>query len=202
MYSKEAAASIAKRDVKYLPAGIQENVTIKSIRTDVSPNGKAFLEIAFEKDGATMLHTEYEPKLGEYTTTEEALQNKQTNQYSRMLQILTCFYKDEEINFNGSSFKEFASYIKSMLDSADKSKKLRIKIVYNDKGYTTLPNYAKYTFIEPMELPEGQTSAIVQLSIDNFVKPVIADKEEKKTNPLNPGLSSVDESTDTDQLPF
>lgn len=202
MYSKEAANNIAKRDVKYISAGIQENVTIKDIRVDVSPTGKQFLEITFEKDSARMIHTEYEPRFNEYTKTEEELQTKQTNQYSRMLQLLTCFYKNEEIDFNGSSFKEFAEYIKDMLDKADKSKKLRVKIVYNKDGFTTLPNYAKYTFIEPMELPEGQTTAIVQLSIDCFVKPVIADKEEKNTNPFSSNTSTTAAATATDDLPF
>lgn len=96
-----------------------------------------------------------------------------------MLQILNCYYKDEELDFNGESFEQFAQWITDMLNKVDKSKKLRAKIVYNDKGYTTLPNYAKYTFIEPMELPEGQSSSIAMLNIDQFTKPVVADKEVK-----------------------
>ena len=63
------------------------------------------------------------------------------------------------------------------MNNADKSKLLRVKVVYNDKGYTTLPSYAKYTFVEPMVLPEGQTSAITELRIDNFAKPIVADVE-------------------------
>lgn len=219
MYSKERANSIVKNDVKYISTGIIENVSLKSARSEVSPNGNRFLEITFEKDGATLVHTEWEPVMGQFVTSQEELQKKADNQYSRMLQILVCFYKDEEINFEGESFKEFASYIATMLNNANKDIKLRVKVVYNDKGYTTLPNYAKYTFIEPMVLPEGKTSAIVKLNIDKFEKPVVADKETKNDNPFTSSTTTSatsiyqgsesmttpptqGETTSSDDLPF
>ena len=195
-YSKERAASISKSDIKYIPTGIIENVVLKSVKTEVSPNGNQFLEIVFEKDGAILTHTEWKPTLGGFVTTEEQLQTKMDKQYSRMLQILNCYYKDEELDFNGESFEQFIQWITDMLNKVDKSKKLRAKIVYNDKGYTTLPNYAKYTFIEPMELPEGQSSSITMLNIDQFTKPVVADKEVKNDNPF----SATSSTTNTQAL--
>ena len=66
----------------------------------------------------------------------------------------------------------------ALLNNADKSILLRIKAIYNNKGYITLPAYAKYTFIEPMILPEGEASVVVQLNVDNFEKVIVADKEE------------------------
>lgn len=92
-----------------------------------------------------------------------------------------------------------------MLNKVDKSKKLRVKVVYNDKGYTTLPNYAKYTFIEPMELAEGKASSIAMLNIDQFTKPVVADKEVKNDNPFNATSSETNTQALTDptnDLPF
>ena len=135
-----------------------------------------FLEIIFEKDGATLTQTEWKPtKFG--NMTEEDLQKKEDTQFSRMMQILLCFYKDEELIFNATSFADWAAEIADYLNKADKSKLLRVKIVYNNKGYTTLPTYAKYTFIEPMSVSK-EDSAIVELGIDKFTRPVIADKEE------------------------
>lgn len=204
-YSKERAASISKSDIKYIPAGINENVVLKSVKTEESPNGNQFLEIVFEKDGATLTHTEWEPTIGGYVTTEEQLQSRMDRQYSRMLQILNCYYTDEQLNFNGESFKEFAQWITTMLNNVDKSKKLRVKVVYNLNGYTTLPNYAKYTFIEPMELTEGQTSAIAALNIDQFTKPVVADKEVKNDNPFSSTPANVNTQALSDganDLPF
>lgn len=176
MYSKERAQQITKNDVKFIPAGIQENVQLKSARLAESPTGNKFLEIIFEKDGATLTQTEWKPTKFE-GMDDSALQKKEDTQFSRMMQILLCFYTDEQLVFNCSTFEEFATEVANYLNSADKSKLLRVKIVYNNKGYTTLPSYAKYTFIEPMVMPEGQTSAIAKLGIDNFEKPVVADVE-------------------------
>ena len=176
MYSKERAQKIEKNDTKYIPAGIQENVALKSARVTTSPQGNMFLEIVFEKDGATLTQTEWKPtKFG--NMTEEDLQKKEDTQFSRMMQILLCFYKDEELIFNATSFADWAAEIADYLNKADKSKLLRVKIVYNNKGYTTLPTYAKYTFIEPMSVSK-EDSAIVELGIDKFTRPVVADKEE------------------------
>ena len=94
-----------------------------------------------------------------------------------MMQILLCFYKDEDLVFNGTSFDTFVKEVADYLNKADKSILLKLKAVYNNKGYISLPSYAKYTFIEPMNLPEGKTSMIAELSIDQFTKPVIADTE-------------------------
>ena len=176
MYSKERAQQITKNDVKFIPAGIHENVQLKSARLAESPTGNKFLEIIFEKDGATLTQTEWKPTKFE-GMDETALQKKEDTQFSRMMQILLCFYTDEQLVFNCSTFEEFATEVVNYLNNADKSKLVRVKIVYNNKGYTTLPSYAKYTFIEPMVLPEGQTTAITKLGIDNFEKPVIADVE-------------------------
>ena len=78
---------------------------------------------------------------------------------------------------------------------------LRVKIVYNNKGYTTLPNYCKFTFIEPMNLPEGQVSKITELNIDVFVRPITADKETTDVNPLDKVDKGVAD-TQNDDLPF
>ena len=199
MYSKERAQQIVKNDVKFIPAGIHENVTLKSARVAESPTGLKFLEIVFEKNGATLTQTEWKPTKFE-GMDDSALQKKEDTQFSRMMQILLCWYSDEQLVFNGTSFEEFSQEVVNYLNNADKSKKLRVKIVYNDKGYTTLPSYARYTFIEPMVLPEGQTSSITELRIDNFTKPVVADTETPVANLT--GISTSSDNADPNGLPF
>lgn len=199
MYSKERAQQIVKNDVKFIPAGIHENVTLKSARVAESPTGLKFLEIVFEKNGATLTQTEWKPTKFE-GMDDSALQKKEDTQFSRMMQILLCWYSDDQLVFNGTSFEEFSQEVVNYLNNADKSKKLRVKIVYNDKGYTTLPSYARYTFIEPMVLPEGQTSSITELRIDNFTKPVVADTETPVANLTSINTSS--DNADPNGLPF
>ena len=199
MYSKERAQQIVKNDVKFIPAGIHENVTLKSARVAESPTGLKFLEIVLEKNGATLTQTEWKPTKFE-GMDDSALQKKEDTQFSRMMQILLCWYSDEQLVFNGTSFEEFSQEVVNYLNNADKSKKLRVKIVYNDKGYTTLPSYARYTFIEPMVLPEGQTSSITELRIDNFTKPVVADTETPVANLTS--ISTSSDNADPNGLPF
>lgn len=185
IYSSQRAQAITKKDVAYLGAGIHDNIKLDTIRVDKSINGKNFIEFKFvAEDGRFATHTEYEPvKSGDQT--DEALQVKCDNQFSRIDQILECFYPNPEDRvFNGEGFKAFTDWVADMLNKADKTILLRVKIVYNDNGYTTLPKYAKYRFIEPMSTVNKNKSVIVKLNIDKFEKPIVADTERPNPSPF------------------
>ena len=198
IYSSQRAQAIQKKDIAYLAAGIHDNVVLESIRVDKSLNGNNFIEFKFvAKDGKFMTHTD--------------LQRKCDNQFARIDQILECYYPNPEDRvFNGESFKEFITWVAEKLNNADKSTLLRIKVVYNNSGYTTLPKYAKYRFIEPMTIVDKNESVIVKLNIDQFEKPVIADFEQSNPNPLlsNESFTVVDgtldntNNADPNGLPF
>lgn len=200
IYSTELANQIQESKNKYLEAGIHDNVKFVSARVDKSINGNIFIEFKFEKDERTMTHTEWE-STKKPMESEEDFQNRANRQVKRILQILSCFYPKEALVFAGSSFSEFANWVVNLLNAANKDILLRVKIVYNNKGYTTLPNYCKFTFIEPMNLPEGQVSKITELNIDVFVRPITADKETTDVNPLDKVDKGVAD-TQNDDLPF
>lgn len=200
IYSTELANQIQESKNKYLEAGIHDNVKFVSARVDKSINGNIFIEFKFEKDEQTMTHTEWE-STKKPMESEEDFQNRANRQVKRILQILSCFYPKEALIFAGSSFSEFANWVVNLLNAANKDILLRVKIVYNNKGYTTLPNYCKFTFIEPMNLPEGQVSKITELNIDVFVRPITADKETTDVNPLDKVDKGVAD-TQNDDLPF
>lgn len=208
IYSSQRAQAITKKDVAYLEAGIHDNVRLDSVRVDKSINDLNFIEFKFvAEDGRYMTHTEWEPRKSDMDN-DESLQKKYDNQFSRMDQILQCFYpNDEDRVFNSESFKELINWVADMLNKADKSILLRIKVVYNDKGYTTLPKYAMYRFIEPMSVVNENKSVIVKLNIDRFEKPVIADTEKSTKNPLAGDAFSKNNASETnndnpDGLPF
>ena len=200
IYSTELANQIQESKNKYLEAGIHDNVKFVSARVDKSINGNIFIEFKFEKDEQTMTHTEWE-STKKPMESEEDFQNRANRQVKRILQILSCFYPKEALVFAGSSFSEFANWVVNLLNAANKDILLRVKIVYNNKGYTTLPNYCKFTFIEPMNLPEGQVSKITELNIDVFVRPITADKETTDVKPLDKVDKGVAD-TQNDDLPF
>lgn len=207
IYSTDLANQVTltnnSNNTKYLEAGIHDNVKFTSVKTAVSPTGKNFIEFRFEKDGKELVHTEWESK-ERAEDTEEQNQNKATNQVTRINRILRCFYPKEVLNFTGSSYKEFTNWVVAMLNAANKDTLLRVKVVYNKDGYTTLPSYVKFAAIEPMIIPmgfyeEGENESMIKeiKGIDLFVKPVVSDKETVVVNPLE-----VKSEAPSDDLPF
>lgn len=207
IYSTDLANQVTlnnnSSNTKYLEAGIHDNVKFTSVKTAVSPTGKNFIEFRFEKDGKELVHTEWEPK-ERAEDTEEQNQNKATNQVTRINRILRCFYPKEVLNFTGSSYKEFTNWVVAMLNAANKDTLLKVKVVYNKDGYTTLPSYVKFAVIEPMNIPmgfyeEGKNESMIReiTGIDLFVKPVVSDKETIEVNPLE-----VKTEAPSDDLPF
>lgn len=171
-----------KKDIAFITPGIYDNVSLTKVRVGQGPTGNDFIEFTFNHGNKVATHTEWEPRKSEMDS-EETYQKKCDNQLRRFLQILGCFYKDEELTFIGSSFKQLIDWVKQMLDAKVDKELLRVKFVYNFSGYTALPNYSVYTFIEPMHVVNEDKSVITKLNIDNFNKPVVADKEENNPNP-------------------
>lgn len=210
-YSKKAAQEVSDFKSKYMNAGINENVTLDKVEVKVSPNGNKMFDITFvNEQGQTAVHTEWEPKMAPWMKDKTDLERNQARQFKKMLQILLCFYKDEQINFEGEDFMSFANYIATMLNAADKTKKLRLKLVYNKDGYTTIPTAVDDTFIEPMDVEE--TAIKIITGKDVVVRPVIADKETKNDNPFTtmtaaptftePTVATAAFNNNTDELPF
>lgn len=203
-YSKEVANKIEDIKTKYINAGIQENITLESVEVKESPTGMKLFQINFINDeGQIFPHTEWEPRMGNFIDTEDKLNRAMNRQYKRMLQILLCFYKDEEIDFNGEKFIDFANYIADKLNNANKEIKLRIKIVYNKNGFITLPNSVSETFIEPMSIP-AEESTIKIGPKDVIIRPVVADKETQDENPFKTNDTPVETTSTTSNgdLPF
>lgn len=203
MYSSERAQNIVKKDVTHLSAGIEDNVKLVAVRFDKSINGNSFIEFRFEKEGKILTHTEWEPTKRDDETAEK-FQDKCDNQFSRIEQILKCYYANpEDRKFIGENFTQFAQWVTNMLNKADLNTLLRVKIVYNNSGYTTLPKYAKYTFIEPMSVVNDNKSVIVKLGIDLFEKPIVADLEKPNPSPFSMGSTmDVNNNADPNGLPF
>lgn len=182
VFNTSTAFNIEKKDVKFMEAGIHEDVSLERVRYDKSPNGNEFIEFSFSKDGATTTHTEYAPQ--KYPDqTEEEFNTKVNKQVSRILQIMEVFYDRSRLSFTADSFSSFATWVVSLMSGIPKDSKIRIKLVYNNSGYTSLPKYSVYTFIESMDIAE-KDSKIKRLGIDTFTRPEQAspDTEESSTS--------------------
>lgn len=200
MYSTKQAIKSANTS-KYMSAGIKDNITLTEVRVDKSPNGNDFIEITFsDEDGRTVTMTEWKNKINSWIKDEADLQKNDDKQFGRILQILSCFYPDEALQVELDSFSSMINWVNTMLGSVIATNKLlRLKIVYNNSGYTTTSHNG--IFIEPMDVTQTE---IEKLPRDRFERPVVADQE-PSTDPLAvPTSTSTPESTseNNDNLPF
>ena len=200
MYSTKQAIKSANTS-KYMSAGIKDNVKLAEVRVDKSPNGNDFIEITFsDEDGRTVTMTEWKNKINSWIKDETELQKNDDKQFGRILQILSCFYPDEALQVELDSFSSMINWVNTMLGNVIATNKLlRLKIVYNNSGYTTTSHNG--IFIEPMDVTQTE---IEKLPRDRFERPVVADQE-PSTDPLAvPTSTSTPESTseNNDNLPF
>lgn len=165
---------------KYMNAGINDNVTLKEVNVLKSPNGRDYLEIIFEDaDGAIASLTEWKNEKNAWIKTDEERQNRDNQQFGRMLQILKCYFETiEDVELN--TFVDMITWVKSKLDTVISGKKLlRLKTIYDNKGFIRVSTYG--IFVEPMDVEETQ---IVLTGRDKTLRPEIKVDTEIPTNLL------------------
>ena len=101
----------------YIPAGINDNVHLKSVDVKKSPNGLDFIEITFENDeGQIATMTEWKNEKNMWIKTDEDLQKRDDQQFGRILQVIDAV-KGNHDDFEGSSFVEMINWVKSQLNA-------------------------------------------------------------------------------------
>lgn len=186
-----------------MPVGINENVNLSAVNVIKSPQNKDYIEFVFtNKDGQTASFTEWKNEKNMWIKTDEDLQRRDDQQFGRILQIINCFY-DETPEFEGNSFSEMINWVKSKLDQFINSnlpkKNLRLKVIYDKKGYTRVSQYG--IFVEPMSVEQSQ---IKLFKNDLLERPIVADVEPAADSFATDTVSgtSVTETTGADDLPF
>jgi hypothetical protein len=200
MYStKTATTNNNEFNSSYMPVGINENVTLKEVNVNKSPQGRDFLEIVFENaDGQTATMTEWKNEKNMWIKTDEDLQQRDNQQFGRILQVIYCYYPKDQVNFEGSSFSEMINWVKQSLDAVTEKDAypLRLKVVYDKKGYTKVSSLG--VFVETMGVEQSQ---IKLWKNDLLERPIVADKE-PAADPLAGDSAPVTETTGADDLPF
>lgn len=201
MYNtKTATINNEEFNSNYIPVGINDNITLKEVSVEKSPQGKDFLRVTFENEaGQTAEFTEWKNEKNMWVKTDADLQNKDNQQFGRIIQLINCFTTTPDVEIN--SFDEMIKWVKGILDPFIKDKKkLRLKVIYNKNGYTQVSKYG--TYVEPMDVTESQ---IKLFKNDLLERPVKADTE-KPADPLATNPIKVDtpvtETENVDELPF
>lgn len=199
MYSTKTA--IESTGSIYMNAGINDNVTLSNVEVTKSPTGKDFIRFTFsDADGKTAEMTEWKNEKNMYVKTDAELQKEDDRQFGRIMQIIKCYISeipDVELN----SFVSMINWVKTILDGVNKDTKLRLKVVYDNKGFIRVSKNG--IFVEPMTVQE---SRIVLTGRDKTIRPDIpVDKEDTpKTDPLSAvnDATPADETNSDDDLPF
>lgn len=199
MYSTKTA--IESTGSVYMNAGINDNVTLSNVEVAKSPTGKDFIRFTFsDADGKTAEMTEWKNEKSMYVKTDAELQKEDDRQFGRIMQIIKCYISevpDVELN----SFIDMINWVKTILNGVNKDTKLRLKVVYDNKGFIRVSKNG--IFVEPMTVQE---SRIVLTGRDKTIRPDIpVDKEETpKIDPLSAvnDATPADETNSDDDLPF
>lgn len=201
MYStKTATTNNNEFNSSYMPVGINENVTIKEVNVSKTANGHDFLEIVFENNqGQTATMTEWKNEKNMWIKTDEDLQKRDDQQFGRILQILNCFYENGSLEFEGNSFVEMINWVKEKTSPMIGAGKLRLKVVYDKKGYTKVSSLG--VFVEPMSIEQSQ---IKLWKNDLLERPIQPDKEDDPLagQTMSDFSTPVTETTGADGLPF
>ena len=202
MYStKTATTSNEEFTSSYMPVGINENITLKEVNVNKTPQGRDFLEIIFENEnGQTATMTEWKNEKNMWIVTDEDLQRRDNQQFGRILQVIDAA-NGSHTDFEGSSFVEMINWVKAQLEPAtnpaNPRQSMRLKVVYDKKGFTKVSSLG--IFVEPMSVTESQ---IKLLKNDLLERPIVADRE-PAADPLSVTAAPVTEtSTGADDLPF
>ena len=206
MYStKTATINNNEFNSSYMPVGINENVTLKEVNVNKTPQGRDFLEIIFENEqGQTATMTEWKNEKNMWIKTDEDLQQRDNQQFGRILQVIDAV-KGKHDDFEGSSFIEMINWVKQQLMPGNGLKSaVRLKVVYDKKGFTKVSSLG--IFVEPMDIEESQ---IKLWKNDLLERPIVADVE-PTTDPLVQAANEAialntpvnETSTGADDLPF
>jgi hypothetical protein len=214
-YKLDNSLKVTHKNNSFIDAGIHENISLVDVKADASPKGNKFLAFTFENAaGEKLTHTEWEPTKGKVKSDvvdpdeikkQEALydiyfNNKMQSQMKRVYAIATTFIPEDMFVFEAKNFEEFAKRVAFLLSNRPASKKIRIKVVYADNGFTSLPTYTKFPWIESMDIPT-EKSLIKILSIDKMTRDSLRDKE-KPTEGPDSLLDTIVSTKKNDDLPF
>lgn len=204
LYNINETTKTAANATTWIQPGIHEDLKLVDVKYDVSKNGKEFLAFYAENaQGDKVSCTEWPFSPKKPFDQMDAIEKETAisiieNQKSKIKQIVEVFKPN--FNITAESFKDFAEKTIAFLGDSYKNTPIRLKVVFDKRGWTTFGQSSKVVFIEPMTTTK-ENSKIRILQTDRMVRPAQPDDEVNESNPVN----EVDEPTTsapTDEVPF
>jgi hypothetical protein len=206
MYDLTLNIDTEQNGLSYIEPGINENLRLGKpdnsypIVYEKSKNGSEFIAFHFiNKEGQTFIHTEWVPK----SDDPEVLIKKNANLVKRLRHIGKKFVDENLLKFKVETFEQLATKFISIIGNNYQNKLFRCKVIYNNKNFTTFPNYIP--FIESMDIPKESS----KLKISGDDKVVKSKADTVTVNSQNPFMVSsptdvddVHSPGDVNELPF
>jgi len=178
------------RKFNFIDFGIHDNITMTDISIEKSPTGKDYMSFTFtSEDGKVLNKTEWQPTIKE-DQGHDVLLSKIKNQAKRIKHIMARYMSEDatKVTYNYDNWVTYAKEVKAKLDPVKGTSKMRIKAVYDNKGYVSLPNYVP--FIESMAIPKSDSKLEI-LSNDKKERPQqTGDVEVATSNPFDTPVAS------------
>ena len=201
MYDLTLNIDSEQSGLTYIQPGIHDNLRLAKpdgsypIVYEKSKSNNEFIAFHFmNKEGQTFVHTEWIPKADD----PAVLDKKNSNLTKRILHIAKKLVDESQLKFKVETFEQLATKIIAAIGDNYKGKLFRCKIVYNNKNYTTFPNYVP--FMESMDISIEKSK--LRMSADDKVVKSKADTV-IVTSP-NPFTASTPGGADQseNELPF
>jgi hypothetical protein len=86
--------------------------------------------------------------------SDKAVANALMGLSGRIKHILACFLPADKVVISGNTWDEFGGNVVTLLGDAYKGVDVRLKVILNNKDYTTFPKQAFRPFIQRMDTPD------------------------------------------------
>lgn len=203
LYNIDNTLDTGTRKNTYIEAGIHDDLTLTEIV--YKPTDKSeFVAFYFEdKNGDKLSHTEWPKTLNKpidqlSDDDKEKILGLIKQQRKRIKQIVEAI-TGKELVIQANSFEEMGKAIVETTKEHFEKAKVRAKIVFDYRDYTSLSNNPDYKFIESMDIPKEE-SAIRILSNDKMTRSNQRNFEKKVDNPLE--IDANSSADNSDKLPF
>lgn len=163
-----------------------ENVTVTGFHVEQSDKGTYFDIVLTDSKGNTTNIREYEPD-----ANRDDFEKKKKSQLTRLKHIVTKFTPEGTQLPAANTFPELWQGVQQLLGQHQcNTKPVRLKLVYNNKGYLSVPKYVP--FMELMTVPATDSKLNLNPDFDNLIR----------QKPDAPQVATATADTASGDLPF
>jgi hypothetical protein len=143
-----------------------ENVIIGGFDKGTTSTGNAYWDIQLQDSNGNT----YNLREFDIDTTREGWEKKQTSQLKRLKHVLSKFVPEGTALPQAATFPELWEGVQKLLvGNQANTKPIRLKMIFNNKGYLSTPAYVPY--MELMSVPKEQSRLKLDSSFDTLERP-------------------------------